>query len=212
MVDQFLGPDQLAEAAAILLGGGIVAFPTDTVYGLAAHLERPLAIQQLFVAKRRPPEKAIPLLLADASDLSLVAKDVGEDALALARHFWPGALTIVVPRRVSVDGAPDTVGVRVPALDLARALIRAAGGALAVTSANVSGGDNTTTAEEVAAQLGGRVDAILDGGPSPGGVASTVVDATARPVRVLRLGGIPLARLRDVVAVTDAGGDRAGGA
>lgn len=203
MRDQFLGPERIDEAARILRGGGIVAFPTDTVYGLAAHPDHLRAIQQLFIAKQRPPEKAIPLLLADASDLALVANDLSDEALRLARAFWPGALTIVVPRRVPLPDAPDTVGVRVPALDVARNLIRAAGGALAVTSANISGGENTVTAAEVAAQLGGRIDAILDGGRCPGGVASTVVDATSRPIRVLRQGDISLEQLRAVVPVAD---------
>jgi L-threonylcarbamoyladenylate synthase len=203
--DQFLQPNQLDEAARILLGGGIVAFPTDTVYGLAAHPDRPEAVQRLFVAKARPPEKAIPLLLADASDLALVAKELSDEAIALAAAFWPGALTIVVPRRVPVPDAPDTVGVRVPAMDIARALIRAAGGALAVTSANISGGENTVTAAEVAAQLGGRIDAILDGGRCPGGVASTVVDASVSPLRVLRRGSFPIERLREVAPVRDDG-------
>jgi L-threonylcarbamoyladenylate synthase len=203
VVDQFFTADRVGEAAAILLRGGIVALPTDTVYGLAAHPDFPEAIRRLFVAKERPPEKAIPLLLADPDDLLKVAADPSDAAFALARALWPGALTIVVPRRVPVEDAPPTVGVRVPDLPIARDLIRAAGGALAVTSANISGGENTVTAEEVQAQLGGRIDAIIDGGECPGGVASTVVDATTSPVRVLRQGGISLDRLRSIVALAE---------
>lgn len=201
MNEQLLGPDQIEIAVEILLRGGIVAFPTDTVYGIGALPTIPSALEKLFIAKRRPREKAIPILLADAADLRLVVREPGKAALALAERFWPGALTIVLDRRNPGLDDLDSVAVRVPALALARALIRAAGGALGVTSANISGGSNSTTAQEVVRQLHGRVDAVLDGGRCPGGVESTVVDARREPVTVLRSGGVVLGALRQVVAV-----------
>ena len=202
MHEQLLSPNEMDVAARRLVTGGIVAFPTDTVYGLAAHPRYPEAVARLFVAKQRPPEKAIPILLANVRDLDLVAEGPSRDALRLADAFWPGALTLVVPRRrANADDLP-TVGVRVPALDLARALIRAAGGALAVTSANVSGGPNTTSAAEVIAQLAGRIDAVVDGGRCPGGIESTVIDTTQSPMKVLRCGGLAIEAIRAVAEVT----------
>ncbi|MHB8577035.1 MAG: L-threonylcarbamoyladenylate synthase [Dehalococcoidia bacterium] len=199
MNDQFLTPNQLDLAVAILRRGGIVAFPTDTVYGLAALPSLPGAVRRLFEAKRRPPEKAIPILLAGVSDVEQVADEIPEAARLLATAFWPGALTLVLKRREGVPGELATVGVRVPNLDLARGLIRAAGGMLAVTSANLSGGPNCTTAEMVMAQLTGRIDAAVDGGHCPGGIESSIVDVTVEPARLLRLGGISREQLAAVV-------------
>lgn len=199
MNEHFLCPAQLDVAVGVLLQGGIVVFPTDTVYGVGALPSLPGAVERLFEAKQRPLDKAIPYLLADANDLERVASEVTPAARRLAAAFWPGALTIVVSRKDGGPGVPNTVAVRVPNLPLARELIRAAGGVLAVTSANRSGGANCTTAEEVAAQLAGRVDAIIDGGPCPGGTESTIVDATREPIRVLRLGAISQEQLAAVV-------------
>ncbi len=188
-------------AAALLLQGGIVALATDTVYGLAAHPGHPTALARLFEAKERPIDKAIPILIADLVGLDSVIRDRSTDAMRLASAFWPGALTIVFWRKELKDDEPNTVAVRMPALDLARTLIRSAGGALAVTSANLSGHQNCTTAAEVLVQLGGRIDAIVDGGTCPGGVESTVVDATCAPVRILRVGAISRVDLEAVVSV-----------
>ncbi len=175
-------PGAVEQAAAALERGEVVAFPTDTVYGIAAGHGN---IKALFVAKRRPPDKRIPVLLSDASHLEASAI-VTPAARTLAGRFWPGPLTIVLvaPRR-------GTVGFRVPANDVARRLIAASGGGLPVTSANLSGHPDATTAEEVRAQLGGRIALILDGGGTPGGVPSTVVDCTGDGVRIVREGAIP---------------------
>jgi len=175
-------PGAVEEAAAALERGEVVAFPTDTVYGIAAGHGN---IRALFVAKQRPPEKRIPVLLSDASHLEASAI-VTPAARALAERFWPGPLTIVLvaPRR-------GTVAFRVPANDVARRLIAASGGGLPVTSANLSGREDATTAAEVLEQLGGRIALILDGGRTRGGVPSTVVDCSGDGVRIVREGAIP---------------------
>ncbi|MBI5564300.1 MAG: threonylcarbamoyl-AMP synthase, partial [Chloroflexi bacterium] len=147
---------------------------------------------KLYVAKERPPEKAIPVLMADASDLDRVAMDVPQIAYRLMERFWPGALTLVVPKLLSVPmevSASETVAVRIPDHDLARALLRLTG-PLAVTSANRSTGPNPRTAQEVLEQLDGRIDAILDGGVTPGGIPSTVLDCTQARPRILREGAL----------------------
>jgi L-threonylcarbamoyladenylate synthase len=189
--------DESIRAAALLLAAGeLVAFPTDTVYGVGAVAWDEPAVAKLYAAKLRPGDKAIPILLADPADLALVAADLPPTALRIAERFWPGALTLVVPRsarvpdEVTAGGA--MVAVRVPDHDLARGLIRAAGAPLGTTSANISGQPSVATAAEVAAQLAGRVRLILDGGACPGGVPSTVVDLTGREPRILRPGPITL--------------------
>jgi L-threonylcarbamoyladenylate synthase len=182
--------DDLDEAIALLRTGEVVAFPTDTVYGLGALPGDEAAVRRLFTAKRRPPEKAIPILLADVADLLKVAANVSPPARRLVEAFWPGPLTVVVRRspsfRSAADPDDDTVAVRVPAYEPARALIRRAGGALAVTSANTSGKGAVRTAEEVKRDLGRRIPLILDGGPTPGGTESSVVDCSRDRPRLVR--------------------------
>ena len=188
-----------AEAVARMRAGEIVALPTDTVYGIAADLALPDAIERLFAAKRRPPDKAVALLLADAAQAEVLGI-VGPAARVLAARFWPGGLTLVVPRRpearlpdVLAAGAP-TVGLRVPDHPAPRALA-AALGPLPTTSANLSGQTDARDAAEVAATLGGAVALVIDGGPIRGGPGSTVVDCTLERPRVLRSGAIPPARI-----------------
>lgn len=196
MSSNVISPDLggLEAAAARLRAGELVAFPTDTVYGVGAVCWDTDAVAKLYTAKLRSLDKAIPILLADGADLDLVTGSLPDSALRLARHFWPGALTLVVPRgkRVphSVTSGGETVAVRIPDLALARELIRAAGAPLATTSANVSGRAPALTAGQVADQLGPRIAMILDGGICPGGVASTVVDVTGPVPRILRAGPI----------------------
>ena len=190
------GPEARAEAVRVLQAGGIVALPTDTVYGIAVSLETPGGIERLFAAKQRPPEKAIALLVADASQ----AGELGElnaAASALARAFWPGGLTLILRRRpgrtlpaLATGGAePATVGVRVPDHAAPRAIAGAVG-PLPTTSANRSGEPEARDAGELEAQLGPALDLIVDGGPADGGPASTVVDTTIEPLRILRAGAI----------------------
>lgn len=186
---------------AVLNGGGLVAFPTDTVYGLAAYPWNEDAVRRLYQVKQRPKELPIPLLLSDAGQVDRVAM-VTELCGELRERFWPGALTLVLPKKASVsDVISDrpTVAVRVPDLRLARDLIRGAGGVLAVTSANLSGADSPITAQQVEEQLGGRVSLILDGGPCEGGVPSTILDCSVSPPRLLRRGAVGEADLRAVV-------------
>lgn len=183
-----------AEAVELLRAGGIVAVPTDTVYGIAADLALPDAIERLFAAKRRPPEKAVAVLLADAAQAEAIGV-VGPAGRALAERFWPGGLTLVLPvrpgarlPRVLAAGTP-TIGVRVPDHPAPRALA-AALGPLPTTSANLSGQPDARDAAEIADRLGDALALVIDGGPVRGGPASTVVDCTVdRPV-VLRAGAI----------------------
>jgi len=191
----------LERAAELLRAGQLVAFPTDTVYGVGAPAFDANAVASIYVAKERPPDKAIPVLIADASDLPRIAASVPDCARALIARFWPGALTLVLPKRPDVSeivSSDETVAVRIPNLDLARALLRLTG-PLAATSANRSGQPSPVTAADVMAQLGGRIAAVLDGGPCPGGISSTVVDCVASPPRVLREGALSLSVLRSAL-------------
>jgi L-threonylcarbamoyladenylate synthase len=177
------GPAGRDEAAAVLAAGGVVGLPTDTVYGIAVALATPGGVERLFEIKRRPPDKGIVLLI---DDLAQVAERVTRTAAAEAlRGLWPGGLTLVLP---AVAGG--TIAVRVPDHAAPRALARAVG-PLPTTSANLSGSPDARSAGEVAAALGDRLDLILDGGPSPGGVPSTVVECSGGTARILRAGAIP---------------------
>ncbi|MBI4317661.1 MAG: threonylcarbamoyl-AMP synthase [Chloroflexi bacterium] len=192
-------PGAIEEAAAVLRAGGLVAFPTDTVYGLGAHLDLPRAVERIFAVKGRAAEKAIPVLLARAEHLESVAQSIPAVAWELAEAFWPGGLTLVLPRLprvpdVVVGGGP-TVAVRVPNHPIALRLIEETGAPLATTSANRSGRTSPKTAGEVRRELDGLIDIILDGGRVPGGLESTVLDLTSTPPAVLRRGAIPPERL-----------------
>lgn len=193
-------PLALPRALEILQLGGLVAFPTDTVYGVGALAFDGAAVESIYAAKDRPVEKAIPVLIGDADDLAKVSAEVPEIALKLAARFWPGPLTLVMPKHPklpeAVSAAP-TVGVRIPDHPVARALLRLAG-PMAVTSANLSGQPSPSTAQEVFAQLGGRIALILDGGKTPGGVPSTVVDCIGVEPQVLRAGAIPKSEIMAV--------------
>lgn len=186
------GPSKLKRAAAILKAGKLVAFPTDTVYGIGADAFNEGAVRQIFVAKRRDTNKPLQVLIAQKSDLQAIAEDQSEILERLAAEFWPGPLTLVMlaradfPRRVRCNR--DTIGVRMPANPIALRLIEAFGAPMAATSANISGSPDPMNAGEVMDYLGGNVDLILDGGPTPGGVPSTVLDISVHPPAVLRQG------------------------
>lgn len=182
--------------------GGLIVFPTDTVYGLAALPFQPQFIERLYVVKGRSSQKAIGILLGKKADLDLVISAMSPIAARLADAFWPGPLTLVVPRHPSLPFvlAPDeTIGVRMPDHPVALALLRQSG-PLAVTSANLSGRENTGTAQEVLNQLRGRIHLILDGGRVPGGVPSTVVDCTGEQPVILRQGPITLEAIQAALA------------
>ena len=193
------GADAIAQAVRMLRDGGLVAFPTDTVYGVGAHAFLPAAVERLYVAKDRPREMAIPLLLGRAQDVMLVCADVPRLASLLMRRFWPGGLTLVlrrsplVPDVVTAGG--DTVAVRLPDHRVPRELAQKVGSPLAATSANLSGGPSPVTAQDVMAQLDGRVDLVLDGGACPGGVESTIVDVTGPELTFLREGAVSRHRI-----------------
>jgi len=184
----------LAEAARVLLDGGLVAIPTETVYGLAADATNPVAVQSIFAAKGRPSTN--PLIL-HASDVAMARTCVDVWPLIadeLAQWFWPGPLTLVLPRSAivpdGVTGGLGTVGVRVPAVRSTRALIARVGRPLAAPSANRSNRISPTTADHVRGDLDGRIDLILDGGPSRVGLESTVLDLTDGALRILRPGPV----------------------
>jgi L-threonylcarbamoyladenylate synthase len=188
---------------AALRRGEVVAFPTDTVYGIGAHAMLPSAVEQLYAIKERPRDKAIPLLIPALAALPAVAMSIPKEAIALAERFWPGALTIVLRRARQVPDAVtaggDTVAVRVPDHPVTSALLAALDAPLATTSANLSSHPAPDTAQGVLDQLDGRIALLLDGGTCPGGVASTVVDLTVSPLRILRQGGIPEAAIMAVL-------------
>lgn len=190
-------PQALDQAELLLRSGEMVAFPTDTVYGLGAKLTDPSAIEQLYIVKGRDAAKAIAVLLGDEAALAQVAGTLNDLAVRLARRFWPGPLTLVVPAHPALPAnlSPlPTVGVRMPDHPVALALLRRIG-PLAVTSANLSGQPSARTAAEVYAQLSGRIPLILDGGETPGGLPSTVVDCTSGEPVILRQGPITLGQL-----------------
>ncbi|GAB4581267.1 MAG: hypothetical protein Fur0022_40140 [Anaerolineales bacterium] len=194
-------PYSLHHAVDVLRNGGMVAFPTDTVYGLGSLAFDALSVDRLYIAKGRSHEKAIAVLLTGVEQLVQVAQNLSEASLELAKKFWPGPLTLVVQKHPNVPDAISplpTVGVRVPDHLVALKLLAMAG-PLAVTSANLSGEKNTNSAKEVMEQLKGRIHLILDGGRSPGGVPSTVVDCTTPEPKVLRPGPISMRDIQKVL-------------
>jgi L-threonylcarbamoyladenylate synthase len=190
-------------AAEVLRAGGIVALPTDTVYGIAVDLATAGGIEALFAAKRRPPDKGIMLLLADAAQAPAIG-EWRDAAAALGAAFWPGGLTLIVPQRPDVPlpaaltGGAPTIGLRVPDHEAPRALASLVG-PLPTTSANVSGVAEARDAAGILDQLGDAVDLVLDGGPAGGGPASTVVDCTVDPPRILRIGAVPIEAIERVL-------------
>ncbi|MDI6869750.1 MAG: L-threonylcarbamoyladenylate synthase [Bacillota bacterium] len=195
-------PGALREAGEVLRGGGLVAFPTETVYGLGADALNPAAVRRIFAAKGRPGDNPLIIHVADRESLAGLVKEVPEAARALMDRFWPGPLTLVLPKAElvpdEVTAGLATVAVRMPNHRVALGLIAAAGVPVAAPSANRSGRPSPTTAAHVWEDLGGRVEFILDAGPTGVGVESTVVDLTGpRPV-VLRPGGLALEDLRQV--------------
>jgi len=195
-------PKALSRALLALQSGMLVAFPTDTVYGLGALAFDAHAIESIYAVKGRPAEKAIPILIGDIHDLDKVTLSLPPIAAKLAARFWPGALTLVVPKSPALPdivSATPTVGVRIPNHPVARAQLKAAG-PMAVTSANLSGQPSPTTAEEVIHQLNGRIPLVLDGGETPGGLSSTVVDCLGPEPVILRAGPISWEEIAFVLA------------
>jgi L-threonylcarbamoyladenylate synthase len=185
-------PSAISTAIHILKQKGVIAFPTDTVYGLATLAFEPEAIEKLFEIKGRNQNQAIAILIGQATDLNLVAENPSPGAMRLAKTFWPGALTLIVPRNKNVPAllSPKlTIGVRIPNHPFAIELLKRTG-PLAVTSANLSGGNNSMNATNVMEQLDGKIDLLIDGGETKGGLPSTVVDVLEEMPKILRAGPI----------------------
>ena len=197
----------IAEAARIIRTGGLVAFPTETVYGLGADATNPVALARIFSAKERPTTDPLIVHLATPDALIELTREVPPVARRLAGAFWPGPLTLVLPRARSMPtllaSGRNTIALRVPAHPLARSLIVAAGVPIAAPSANRFSRPSPTTAGHVLDDLSGRIDAVLDGGPTSVGVESTVIDCTGSVPRVLRPGAITLEQLRRVVGTVE---------
>ena len=185
---------EIKRGVRILRKGGVIAFPTDTVYGLGADAFNTRAMERVYEIKNRPKHQQFPLLIADVTQLTALAEPIPEIAWFLARRFWPGGLTLVLSRK---DTAPaylasgSTIAVRVPNHPVCLALTKGLGKPITGTSANVSGQPADLTAEEVEQQLGGKIDLIINGGKCPGGRESTIVDVTHEPPTILRQGIIP---------------------
>ena len=194
MKTEIIPATEIERALEILKSGGLVAFPTDTVYGVGALAFDNAAIESIYTAKDRPIEKAIPILIGEMTDLDKVAVDIPNMARIFASRFWPGPLTCIVPKKQTLPpavSATPTVAVRIPDHPDARALLITAG-PMAVTSANISGQPSPVTVMEVFNQLNGRIPLILDGGTTSGGVPSTLVDCTGNEPVILREGPISL--------------------
>ncbi|MEA3441503.1 MAG: L-threonylcarbamoyladenylate synthase [Chloroflexota bacterium] len=195
-------PEAIQRAVDIIQRGEPIAFPTDTVYGLGADAFDAASIKKLFLVKERTASRAIPILLGDIDHLSWVTAKMNYLALRLAEVFWPGPLTLVVPRHMSIPTiiSPDeTVGLRMPNHAVALTLLRQTG-PLAVTSANISGAPSTRTGQAVQGQLDVRIPLILDGGRTPGGIPSTVVACTGEQPLILRDGPISLDDIKKMLA------------
>lgn len=201
METKLLNADQngaIEDAARLLKSGYLIAFPTDTLYGVGADIINPLAIQQLYVAKRRSLNKGIPVLLSDIDKLEDIVSQIPDPALSLAQKYWPGPLTLILPKRdylPKIISPDDNIAVRVPDNEVARKFIQAAGGAVVTSSANRSGEPPALDAQGALAALGDSIAAILDGGRVSLGIASTIVDCTVSPPRILREGPLTVEEL-----------------
>ncbi len=202
------GPDErLKVAARLIVEGKLVAFPTETVYGLGADALNERAVRRIFEAKGRPADNPLIIHIAESEWLFELAREVPEVALRLAERFWPGPLTLVLPKGEKVPsvttGGLDTVAVRMPAHPIALELIRLSGRPIAAPSANISGKPSPTEADHVVDDFYGRIECIIDGGPTPIGVESTVLDLTGEVPVLLRPGGLPLEDIERVIGRVD---------
>jgi len=192
----------IQQAIDILRKGGLVAYPTDTVYGLGANAFRGSAVERVYEVKQRPRHMALPLLLADSADMAKVATNIPDLAWRLAERFFPGALTLVLWKSPAVPaivtGGGDTIAVRVPNHPVPISLVKGLGAPIIGTSANLSGLPSPLTAQEVYEQFGGKVDLIIDGGRCPGGIESTVLDLTGDIPTIVREGAIPRQVIEEV--------------
>jgi L-threonylcarbamoyladenylate synthase len=194
-------PQAFAAAEQIIQQGGIISFPTDTVYGIGASAFNRDAIEKIFVVKARSKEKSIPVLIGSPQDLDSITVELNPVVARVIDHFWPGALTVIVPMLPGLPenlSAENTVGIRIPDHDLTRQLLRITG-PLAATSANLSGKRSARSAQEVLDQLDQSINLILDGGITPGGIPSTVLDCTGDSPAVLREGPITEKEIHTII-------------
>ena len=202
-----LSEEQYEEAAAIIRNGGLLGIPTETVYGLGANALNEQACRNIYLAKGRPQNNPLIIHIADASWLSRYCKDIPDVAYKLAETFWPGPLTMILPKKdmvpMATTGGLDTVGVRCPDHPITLEIIRRAGVPVAAPSGNLSGRPSPTTADHMAEDMTGRIDGIVDGGPCGVGVESTIIDLTCDPPCLLRPGGLPLEKLEEILGLVE---------
>ena len=193
--------EELRYAAGLLARGEIVGMPTETVYGLAADAENPRAVERIFAAKGRPQDNPLIVHIAETAQLEEYAHSIPDIAYRLAEKFWPGPLTMVLPKKEKIPNITsaglNTVGIRMPCHEAARSLIRYSGKALAAPSANLSGSPSPTEAAHVMADMDGRIPAVVDGGSCPVGVESTVISFEGNAVRLLRPGFVSAEELSE---------------
>jgi len=197
-------PDRTAlqEAAAIMKGGGVIAYPTETFYGLGVDIRNGHAIERLFKVKGRDFSKPIPLIIGRQEDLTLCTEDIPETGKVLMKRFWPGGLTLIFHASAGINerltGGTGKIGIRFSGNPVAAGLAQHLSGAVTATSANRSGHKECISAEEVAAHLGDSIDAVIDGGTTPGGLGSTILDVTSEPPLLVRQGVIPADALMEI--------------
>lgn len=198
-------PDILAHAGEILRAGGLVAYPTETVYGLAASAFNSESITRVFEAKGRPQGQPLPVQIAGVAEVEMLARDVPQAAQTLIVDFFPGPLTLVLRRQPSVSllitGGEDTVGLRMPDHVVALGVLRAFGGPLVCPSANLTGRRASMSASDVLEDLDGQIDLVLDGGPTTDRTPSTVLDVTTQPAKLIREGKISRAALEAYLTI-----------
>ena len=197
-----MSQEQIGKGIIILKNGGVIAFPTDTVYGLGANAFNSNAVDRVYQIKNRPRDLPLPLLIADISQLGIVAEPAHGIVLFLARRFWPGGLTLILPKATSLPSylaKGSTTAVRIPNHPVCLSLIQGLGAPVIGTSANISGNPPALTADEAKRQIGDKVDLVIDGGRCPGGVESTIVDVTGETPLVVRHGIIPSHELEEAI-------------
>ena len=203
METKLIDPEQVAEAGAIIRGGGLVAFPTETVYGLGADAMNSAAVQKIFEAKGRPADNPLIVHISDKNQIPALAREINENARRLIETFMPGPFTIILKKQKNIPDAVtaglDTVGIRFPAESVAVRFIAAAGTPIAAPSANLSGSPSPTRAADVFSDMNGRIDAVIRGGNCEVGVESTIVDASGEVPVLLRPGGVTIDQIREIV-------------